>query len=86
MGNPLADLGNTRLEILWAYGLRAMTHFTEQYKSRVDINFDHLPDWDLFAALRPASKLSTWGLDAATETRGEAESGHRPYGKLSPPC
>jgi len=27
----------------------------------------HLPDWELYAALKPTIKLSSWGLDPATE-------------------
>jgi len=69
VGNPLADLGNARLEILWAYGVEAMTYFTQEYHSRTPFKARNLPYWDLCAALRPASKLSTWGLEAETEGR-----------------
>jgi len=31
------------------------------------IDVSHLPYWDLVAALRPAGKLSEWGLDPQTE-------------------
>ena len=67
VGDPMADVGNSRLEMLWAFGAEAMQQFTEHYKSMTHIDFTHLPWWDLCAALRPASKLGTWGLDAATE-------------------
>jgi len=69
VGDPLADVGNTRLEILWAFGLEAMQHFTDYYRSVTAVDFANLPYWDLCAALRPASKLGTWGLDAFTEQR-----------------
>jgi aminoglycoside phosphotransferase (APT) family kinase protein len=61
VGDPLADVSNSRLEILWAFGVDAMEAFTENYRTLTSSY------WDLCAALRPASKLSTWGLDAATE-------------------
>ena len=67
VGDPLADLGNTRLELLWAFGRDAMTQFTAIYQSLTTIDFTNLPYWDLCAALRPAGKLGEWGLDASTE-------------------
>ncbi|MCE7983477.1 MAG: phosphotransferase family protein [Caldilinea sp. CFX5] len=67
IGDPLADVGNSRLELLWALGAEAMTDFTEQYRRLTDLDWANLPYWDLCAALRPAGKLHTWGLDAATE-------------------
>ncbi len=69
VGDPLADLANARLEILWAFGIDAMQEFTERYRSLAAIDVTNLPYWDLCAALRPCSKLSEWGLDAVTEQR-----------------
>jgi aminoglycoside phosphotransferase (APT) family kinase protein len=69
VGDPLADLGNCRLEVLWALGVDAMDDFTDRYRSPATIDTTSLPYWDLRAALRPCGKLSTWGLDAASEQR-----------------
>lgn len=69
VGAPLADVGNCRLELLWALGAETMHEFTEQYRAQTSIDFSGLPYWDLCAALRPAGKLSGWGLDAEAETR-----------------
>jgi aminoglycoside phosphotransferase (APT) family kinase protein len=69
VGDPLADLANCRLELLWALGVDAMIEFTERYRSMTSIDFTNLPYWDLCAALRPCGKLSDWGLDAETEQR-----------------
>ena len=66
-GDPLADLANSRLEILWAFGRDAMHSFTQHYQALNSIDFNNLAYWDLCAALRPASKLAGWGLDAHTE-------------------
>lgn len=66
-GDPLADLSNSRLEILWAFGQDAMHSFTQHYQAMNTINFSNLAYWDLCAALRPASKIDTWGLEADTE-------------------
>jgi aminoglycoside phosphotransferase (APT) family kinase protein len=69
IGDPLADVANTRLEILWAFGLDAMHRFTHDYQSIAPIDFTNLPLWDLFAALRPAGKLSEWAADELAEQR-----------------
>jgi aminoglycoside phosphotransferase (APT) family kinase protein len=66
-GDPLADVANSRLEILWAFGSAAMQSFTQQYQSMSTIDFSHLPYWDLCAALRPIAHIAQWGLDEATE-------------------
>lgn len=66
LGDPLSDLANARLEILWAFGPRAMRTFTQHYQLLTPLDYSQLPLWDLYAALRPAGKLDTWGLDALT--------------------
>jgi aminoglycoside phosphotransferase (APT) family kinase protein len=67
LGDPLADLANSRLEILWAFGIDAMQSFTQQYRSMTTVDFTHLPHWDLCAALRPVAQIAQWGLDDLTE-------------------
>jgi len=67
LGDSLADLANTRLEMLWAFGIDAMHSFTRQYQSMVSIDFTNLPYWDLFAALWPVHQIARWGLDETTE-------------------
>jgi len=67
-GDPLADVGNARLEILWALGPEAMRCFTGAYSEiATTVDWTCLAYWDLCAALRPAGKLSGWGLDGTTE-------------------
>jgi aminoglycoside phosphotransferase (APT) family kinase protein len=67
LGDPLADLGNSRMEILFALGAAAMGAFTRQYQALARLDWTDLPYWDLAAALRPAGKLAGWGLDATAE-------------------
>ncbi len=67
VGDPLADVANSRLEILWAFGIDAMQSFTHQYQSMTTIDFTHLPYWDLCAALRRVAQIAQWGLDDTTE-------------------
>ena len=70
LGDPLADMANTRLEILWSWGLEAMHAFTTTYQNlNPQMNYRSLPIWDLVAALRPTGKLDSWGLDTSTEER-----------------
>jgi aminoglycoside phosphotransferase (APT) family kinase protein len=68
LGDPLADLGNSRLELLWALDMDAMQVFTRVYQINMPhLNYDQLPYWDLFAALRPMGKLSDWADNSEQE-------------------
>ena len=69
VGDPLADLANSRLEILFEFGRQSMEAFTQRYHSLTDIDLANLPYWDLTAALRPCGKLQSWGLDPKVESR-----------------
>jgi aminoglycoside phosphotransferase (APT) family kinase protein len=69
VGDPLADVANSRLEILWAFDIDAMQNFTQHYQSTAPINFANLPIWDLFAALRPAFKIDEWADDDVAAQR-----------------
>jgi aminoglycoside phosphotransferase (APT) family kinase protein len=64
-GDPLADVANARLELLWAFGDDAMRRFTQHYVSQTDVDTSHLPYWDLYAALRPLGGMAGWGLEDA---------------------
>jgi aminoglycoside phosphotransferase (APT) family kinase protein len=63
LGDPLADVANSRREILWAFGIEGMRSFTHQYQALTTIDCTHLPYWDLCAALRTASQLAEWDAD-----------------------
>ena len=71
-GDPLADLANSRLEILWAFGRDAMQQFTTHYQSLIQLEFANLPYWDLYAALKPAFQLSEWAANAEVEANMHA--------------
>ncbi|MFE5429105.1 phosphotransferase family protein [Peribacillus simplex] len=67
LGDPLADLANSQLEISYHFGMQAMNDFTHQYKSMMpELNFTNLPFWQLFAALR-LSAFPEWGLEKSKE-------------------
>lgn len=63
LGDPLADLANSRLEMLWAFGSEAMQRFTEHYQSLHALDWANLPYWDVWAALRPIGKMDAWDDD-----------------------
>ena len=67
LGDPLADLANTRLEIMWAFGGDAMQEFTRRYQSLAALDLAQLPYWDLCAALRPIPKIAEWTDDATAQ-------------------
>ncbi|HET9979052.1 MAG TPA: phosphotransferase [Ktedonobacterales bacterium] len=69
LGDPLADLAISRLDMLWALDMEAMERFTEIYVSLTGIDLDALPCWDLCAALRPAGQISAWASSSAIGDR-----------------
>lgn len=82
LGDPLADLANSRLDILWIFGPDAMHDFTQQYQSITTIDYTNLPYWDLCAALRPASQIAEWAavyppLGRQDITEKTMREGHR---------
>ena len=54
LGDPLADLAISRLDLLWIYGRQAMEAFTRHYLAMTNLDTRSLPYWDLYAALRLA--------------------------------
>jgi aminoglycoside phosphotransferase (APT) family kinase protein len=69
IGDPLADIAISRLDLLWAFGEDAMQSFTREYAAIAPIDFTNLAYWDLCAALRPAGRLDDWVSDEAAAGR-----------------
>lgn len=70
LGDPLADVANSRREVLWFYGREAMQAFTDAYRQQMPhLDYGHLPYWDACMALRPIGQIETWCLDAAKTER-----------------
>jgi aminoglycoside phosphotransferase (APT) family kinase protein len=67
LGDPLADLANSRIELLWAFGIDAMQQFTQQYQAQIAFDCANLPYWDLSAALRHAAHAAKWATYAYAE-------------------
>lgn len=51
-GNPLCDIANTRLEMLWAFGRSAMERFTRHYVETTGTDMADLAWWDLYTVVR----------------------------------
>jgi aminoglycoside phosphotransferase (APT) family kinase protein len=66
IGDPLADLANTRLEMLLMLDPSAVDTFTKSYLTLNPIDTTDLPYWELCAALRPIAGMPHWGLDHVT--------------------
>lgn len=85
IGDPIIDLGISRLEILWAIGIEAMHRFTEVYQSLMPmVDLTYLPYWDLRAALRPVFQIGEWAEGWADYGRNDVteetmREGHRVF-------
>jgi aminoglycoside phosphotransferase (APT) family kinase protein len=75
-GDPLADLANSRLEILWAFGDDVMHDFTRRYTALNPIDVSNLPYWDLYVALRHIPHIRAIGGDDA-DAEAQLRKRHR---------
>ncbi|HET8909528.1 MAG TPA: phosphotransferase [Ktedonobacterales bacterium] len=80
-GDPLADLANSRLEVLWAFGSDAMHRFTHEYArhyaAAAPLDLTNLPYWDLCAALRLLPVIAAMTSDP--EDEGRLRAWHREF-------
>ena len=59
--DPLYELAVTRLNIIWAFGVKAMHTLTQHYHSLMpQLDLTHLPHWDLYVALRTPDNFPEW--------------------------
>ena len=69
VGDPLADLGKSRLELLWALGEAAMRRYTASYLRRNPaLDAAALPFWDLYGASR-LGHFASFAADSAAAER-----------------
>lgn len=79
VGEPLEDLGNTRMELLWVLGPEMVDTFTQEYQlQNPTLDYRDLPYWDLMASLRPAFKLGKWA-DGNDKREQEMRTWHRQF-------
>ncbi len=67
-GDPLQDVGNARLELLWSHGADELAAFTKRY----GVDARTLATWDVHAAERSMPHVHEWGHDEATQVRMHA--------------
>lgn len=64
LGDPLVDLAQARLEMLWAWGAAAAARFTRHYAALRPFDAGLLRCYDHWAALRALLRFTGWGLGA----------------------
>jgi aminoglycoside phosphotransferase (APT) family kinase protein len=69
VGDPMADVATTRLDLRWTFGAEVAEHFTRRYLDVTDRSTATLPTWELVVALRPAGAISLWASDMVAHGR-----------------
>ena len=69
LGDPMADIATTRLDLRWAYGAEVAERFTRRYLTMTGRSTATLPVWELVVSLRPAGAISLWASDMAAHGR-----------------
>ena len=79
VGEPLEDVGNTRMELLWVLGSEMVDAFTQEYQSQnPTLDYRGLPYWDLMASLRAAFKIRKWA-DGNDKREQEMRTWHKQF-------
>ena len=71
LGDPMADIATTRLDLRWAYGAEVAEVFTDRYLAMTGRSTATLPLWELVVSLRPAGAVSLWASDMAAHGRSD---------------
>lgn len=69
VGDPMADVAATRLDLRWIHGPRACEAFTETYLLSTGRSPATLAVWELVVSLRPAGAVSVWAADMVAQGR-----------------
>ena len=69
IGDPMADIATTRLDLRWAFGVDVSEKFTQRYLAVTGREAATLPVWELVVALRPAGAVSLWATDMVAHGR-----------------
>jgi aminoglycoside phosphotransferase (APT) family kinase protein len=78
-GDPLADLANIRLELVWHFGTAVMDMLTDEYLNRRPaVGAATLPAWDLRAALR-ACEFPLETLPLPADKTAAMRTAHREF-------
>ena len=63
LGDPMADIATTRLDLWWVFGADVAEAFTDRYLAVTGRSAATLPVWELVVSLRPAGAVSLWASD-----------------------
>jgi aminoglycoside phosphotransferase (APT) family kinase protein len=69
LGDPMADIATTRLDLRWAFGAAIAERFTDRYLAVTGRSTATLAVWELVVSLRPAGAVSLWATDLAAHGR-----------------
>jgi aminoglycoside phosphotransferase (APT) family kinase protein len=69
VGDPMADIATTRLDLWWVFGAEVAEAFTDRYLAVSGRSAATLPVWELVVSLRPAGAISLWASDMAAHGR-----------------
>jgi aminoglycoside phosphotransferase (APT) family kinase protein len=69
LGDPMADIATTRLDLRWAFGVEFAERFTDRYLTVTRRPTATLAVWELVVSLRPAGAVSLWASDMAAHGR-----------------
>jgi aminoglycoside phosphotransferase (APT) family kinase protein len=67
VGDPLCDVAQGRMELLWKYDAAVMDTFTARYRERSGVDTADLPLWELYVASAGLKHMGEWGLPAEQE-------------------
>ncbi len=71
LGDPMADVATTRLDLLWIHGPETSETFTSAYLELTGRSLATLGVWELVVSLRPAGAVSVWAADMAAFGRAD---------------
>lgn len=74
LGDPMADVAMTRLDLWWVFGEAVAETFTHRYVARTGRSTATLALWELVASLRPAGAISVWASDLAAHGRPDVSA------------
>ena len=69
LGDPMADIATTRLDLRWAFGAGFAELFTDRYLTMTGRSTATLAVWELVVSLRPAGMISLWAGDMVAHGR-----------------
>lgn len=67
LGDPLADVASTCLELRYIYGKKGMLQFTKAFEKQGPVESKRLALWLVYVAASAQKYMSNWGLEPSRE-------------------